>query len=151
MVLFFLTNIVYSQSDIQGFVKDATTNVSLRNVNILIKTKDGALLDYTFTNEEGFYKKRLPKEFEALIIEASILSYKKEIIALNINPSKGETYILNFSLNVRVDELDEVYIEGKKPPISVKKDTTVYNIEKFKDGTERVVEDILKKIARNYG
>jgi hypothetical protein len=146
MVLFFLTNIVYSQSDIQGFVKDATTNVSLRNVNILIKTKDGALLDYTFTNEEGFYKKRLPKEFEALIIEASILSYKKEIIALNINPSKGETYILNFSLNARVDELDEVYIQGKKPPISVKKDTTVYNIEKFKDGTERVVEDILKKL-----
>lgn len=33
-----------------------------------------------------------------------------------------------------------------KQPIRIKNDTTTYNPDAFKDGTERVVEDLIKKL-----
>tara|TARA_R110002111_G_scaffold134005_5_gene200121 strand:+ start:1725 stop:4325 length:2601 start_codon:yes stop_codon:yes gene_type:complete len=147
MVLFFIiSNISYSQGVVQGFVKDSLTDVPLHNVNILIKSNKNKLLDFTFTNSKGFYKKTLPKDYDLLYVEVSIIGYKKSVKVIKIIDSNKETYILDFALKERLDELEEVYIEGKKRPITVRQDTTVYNLEKFKDGTERVVEDILKKL-----
>jgi hypothetical protein len=58
MLLFFLFNSVsYSQNNIQGFVKDSISGTPLQNVNILIKSNVGILIDYALTNTQGFYKK----------------------------------------------------------------------------------------------
>ena len=148
MVLFFsfFSVSIVAQNSIQGVVKDSFTGEVLQNVNILIKSSEGTLLDFTFTNAKGFYKKDLPKGHDVLYIEVSIISHQKTIKTLEISKDNKKSHALDFALKERVDELEEVYIEGEKRPISVRQDTTVYNIEKFKDGTERVVEDILKKL-----
>lgn len=147
MVLFFLINYLgNAQSTIQGFVKDSANNQPLQNVNILIKALDGTLLAFTFTNKEGFYTKVLPNGHDIFGIEATIISHKKELKLLNVTSFQNKTHTLDYRLKERIGELEEVYIEGEKRSISVKQDTTVYNIEKFKDGSERVVEDILKKL-----
>lgn len=59
--------------------------------------------------------------------------------------------ILNNELNIdiklegRVTKLKEVVLK-KEIPIVVKKDTLEYNPENFKDGSEKVIEDLLKKL-----
>lgn len=147
MILFFLVSYLgNSQSTLKGFVIDSVTNNPIENVNILIKSLEGTLLDFTFTNNKGFYKKVLPNGYNILNIEVSIISHQKKSKELKTLNDTNQTYVLDFILNTRIDVLEEVYIEGNKRPVTVKTDTTIYNIEKFKDGSERVVEDILKKL-----
>lgn len=147
MVLFFLFSILsFSQNSIIGTVKDSVSNKYLQQVNILIKTKEGKLIDFAVTNEQGKFNKVLPKDYSEFKIETSIISHEKSIKVLEVDLELKSEYLLNFLLKERVNKLEEVYIEAKKPPITVKKDTTVYDIKKFKDGSEQVVEDILKKL-----
>jgi hypothetical protein len=147
MVLFFLISYLgNTQATIQGFVKSSSDDKPLQNVNILIKSLDGTLLTFTFTNKDGFYTTLLPNGHDVFGIEASIISHQKVFKLLNVPSIQNKIHTLDFKLKERVDELEEVYIEGEKRSISVKKDTTVYKIEKFKDGSERTVEDILKKL-----
>ena len=147
MVLFFLFNsLSHSQNSIQGFVKDSISGEPIQNANILLRSSDGILIDFTHTNSRGFYKKTLSKGYNTISVEVSIISHQNKSKLLDFSSDKKKGYTLNFFLKERVGELEEVYIEGEKRSISVKQDTTVYNIEKFKDGSERVVEDILKKL-----
>jgi hypothetical protein len=45
----------------------------------------------------------------------------------------------------KINQLDTVIVIAKRP-IVVKEDTTTYQVEAFKDGTERKLQDILKKL-----
>jgi len=147
MVLFFCSIMSsFSQHVLKGNIVEEKNNDAIPYVNILVKTLDNKLIDFTSTDKDGFYTIKLPSNFSKLIIETSIISQlpsRKEINLLEINK---HIYILNFKLQQRLTQLDEVYIEGKKKPITIKKDTTVYNVNQFKDGSERVVEDLLKKL-----
>ncbi|RKE98884.1 carboxypeptidase-like protein [Ichthyenterobacterium magnum] len=146
MVLFFLLKTTcFSQHTIKGVVTEKVTNQIIPFVNILVKTQEGNLIDFTSTNESGYYSIEMPKKVDSLRIETSIISHLPKSELLILEKSKNK-YTLNFSLQQRLTELDEVYIESEKKPIIVKKDTTIYNLIEFKDGSERVVEDLLKKL-----
>ena len=147
MVLFFsITFHSNSQQTIEGTVTEEIGKEPIPNTSILIKNaKDSLLIDYTHTNANGNYTIQLTKDLDSVFIETSIISHLSKIQILILNQNK-KIYTLNFSLKPRITELEEIYIEGKKEPIVVKKDTTVYNIIQFKDGSERVVEDLLKKL-----
>lgn len=148
MVLFFLClNFSNAQHILKGTVADSLTTEPIAKVNILIKTADNKLIDFTSTDTNGNFTKTLPKDYKEFIIETSIISHlkSKKIIKIKDGVSSN-TYYINFILRERINALDEVLIEAKKEPITIKKDTTVYKISNFKDGSERVVEDILKKL-----
>jgi hypothetical protein len=148
MVLFFLSSFLSNAQEIvlKGNIVDKTSLKPIPDVNILLKNMDGIILDYTSTDLNGNFNIKLPAGFDKLIFETSIIShltYRKEILTSNyINTNIN----VDISLEQRLTELEEVYIEGKKRPITIKKDTTVFNVNQFKDGTERVVEDLLKKL-----
>lgn len=59
------------------------------------------------------------------------------------------TQVENITQNVTMDsggiELDGVEIV-REMPVSIKGDTIVYNADSFKTGTERKLEDVLKKL-----
>lgn len=148
IVLFFLClNFSFSQQLVKGTIIDSITNQALPNVNILIKTIDNKLIDFTVTDNGGKYSKKLPKGYSEFLIETSVISHLKSQKLIKIEDAKNDmSYVLDFLLSERITALKEVYIEAKRPPITVKSDTTVYNINRFKDGSERVVEDILRKL-----
>lgn len=148
VVLFFLlSSISFAQQVVKGIVKDSITTKAIPYVNILIKTTEGKLIDFTNSDKKGNFSKELPQGYKELIIETSVISHLKSQKKIKIeDDTTNIIYTLNFTLKERINALEEVYIEAKKPPITVKNDTTVYNINKFKDGSERVVEDILKKL-----
>ena len=73
------------------------------------------------------------------------LAFESQIKHLNGIQKNRQGIILNFNLENKPTELEEVVIT-KEVPIRIKNDTTTYNPESFKDGTERVVEDLLKKL-----
>lgn len=148
VVLFFLFPVYCnSQNVLKGYVTSLNNLEPVKYCSILIKSTDNVILAYTTTNEEGFYNIELPKKEKVLLIETSIITYINALKEIALESSlKNRTYELNFKLKSRITALKEVYIETKKPPITVKKDTTIYNISQFTNGSERVVEDLLKKL-----
>lgn len=69
------------------------------------------------------------------------------IIIPNEDPKKGTTYNIDFTLSKeRVKVLKEVVITSNKKPFIIKQDTVKYNVSTYRDGSERKIEDIIKKM-----
>lgn len=145
MALFILCcGSIQAQNKIFGFVTDSETKAPIEGVSILIKNSEDIILVYTTTNAKGEYS--IEQHQNGVILETSILTYQKVQIDLVKNEKTDQNTQINISLNLRVDALDEVIVQAENRPIAVKNDTTVYSVNKFKDGTERVLEDLLKKL-----
>ncbi|MCY7351741.1 MAG: hypothetical protein LH606_13910 [Cytophagaceae bacterium] len=52
----------------------------------------------------------------------------------------------NFSLERQAIVLQEVMVRAESLPIKVRGDTTTYNVQKFADGSEKVIKDLLRKL-----
>ena len=109
------------------------------SVSLLDESED--ILGYNFTDEDGNYSITFEKpKTDNITIEIACLSYHKtsKIISLS---NRNQ----NFSLEEKIEELNEVVVEsGKK--IRIAQDTTFIKVASFGNKTELTVEDILKKL-----
>ncbi len=138
----FLTSIS-AQVKINGFVKDSTNSKGIFANVILKSSTDSITITYAFTNKDGNYTLKTDKTGKFNLI-FSALSFQSKTIPLTI---KGTEKNINIDvlLNSKTVKLDEVIIQANKP-ITVKKDTVIFNVKSFIQGNEQVVEDLLKKI-----
>lgn len=146
IVFFLIANNFTAQIELQGHIKSIDSLRPVSYCNILVKSIDNKIITYTIANKQGFYSISLPEDYQKLIIETSIIGYLPSRRELILDSQDLTSYTLNFELTEQVTNLKEVYVEAKKPPITTKNDTTKYNLARFKDGSERVVEDLLKKL-----
>ncbi|MCG2610144.1 carboxypeptidase-like regulatory domain-containing protein [Flavobacterium sp. SM15] len=130
---------------IKGTVRDSIAAVPF--ANILIKKKSNPKSVYLFasTDENGHYNIQPKFQLDSLIVEVTSLAHEPAVFDLNKFKPEQNTLLLNVNLKERTSQLKEVIIT-KKPAITVKKDTLEYNLERYKDGTEKVAEDVLKKL-----
>lgn len=133
----------YSQSKIIGFVKDSTNQKGILANVILKNSIDDSIITYTSTNNDGSYLLEIEKTGK-FILSFSALSYETKLVTKEIVKVNDESNITVF-LNQKSIDLDEVVIQSIKP-ITIKKDTIVFNVKSFIQGNEDVVEDLLKKI-----
>lgn len=132
----------YSQK-IKGTITDSIGVVY--NANIFIKDKNEVIKNYTKSNIEGKYELLFTKDNDSLFVEITTLYHNPKILEINKLKFNNNELILNVYLEERSIALKEVILK-KSNPIIQKKDTTIYNPEFFRDGSERVVEDLLKKL-----
>lgn len=122
----------------KGAVKDSLQN-ALSYTNIIAKPKDlSKNMSFAITDEQGRYKLELTKN-KLYTISISYLGYEKvefDIYAI-------QNTIKNVILKEVKNQLDEVVIEL---PVTVKQDTIIYNTDKFVNGTERKLKNVLKKL-----
>ena len=111
-------------------------------VNVMAVNKATKGMDsYAITNDKGKYVLDL-KVNTTYTVNVSFLGMKStqiEIVTSNVNIKK------NIVLEDGAVELDGVEIV-REMPVSIKGDTIVYNADSFKSGTERKLEDVLKKL-----
>ncbi|WP_228852522.1 TonB-dependent receptor [Aegicerativicinus sediminis] len=130
----------FSQLSMQGVVKDSLGNpLELANV-IAINESTEALESYAITNEDGRYKLALSKN-SSYNIQVSYIGMKTHTEKVS---TIEESLTKDFTLQVD-NSLDEVELTYEMP-VSVKGDTLIYNADSFKNGTERKLEDVLKKL-----
>lgn len=107
--------------------------------NVIAKPKDVSKnLQFSITDNEGYYKLFLSKG-DTITISISYLGYKPidyEFIALKAAKK-------DFVFQQSSEQLDEVIIEM---PVTVRGDTTTYKTNKFIDGSERKLKNVLKKL-----
>ena len=132
------TSLFAQKVTLTGFVKDSL-QTPLPYANVIAKPKDVSKnLQFTITDNEGFYKLLLEKG-DTITISISYLGYTPidyRFIAL-------KSMKKNFILQQSSEQLDEIIIEM---PVTVRGDTTTYKTDRFVDGSERKLKNVLKKL-----
>jgi len=145
ILFLFNCNLFFTQT-ITGSVKQSLSKENIF-ANIIIKNADKPddISEFTIA-KNGNYKINLSKPYKTIIIEANALGYNTVIQTIE-NPQKEKNYIIDFTLSKeQVKEIKEVVITSSKKPFIIKEDTVKYNVSAYRDGSERKIEDIIKKL-----
>ncbi|WP_448529992.1 carboxypeptidase-like regulatory domain-containing protein [Raineya sp.] len=145
-ILFFAFAIVhhlYSQEiKIKGDVKDSLQNSVAGAQVILYAGNKKAILKFTSTNENGVFEITSPTHPEGYTLSVRMVGYKP--FEQFIEPNEQEKY---FQITLKDDNsIQEITITTKIPVIQQKGDTTIYKADQFRSGTEKTLEDVLKKL-----
>lgn len=146
IILLFISFVSWSQSTIKGKISDDSDNSVVENAIILFyNDSDNKILEYTNSNSEGDF--RFSKTFSEGIyrLEISKLGYEKSVQKIIIGTDSSKIIETNISLKQKPFEIEEVSITIESP-IIVKKDTIIYNIDRFTDKHDESLEEVLSKI-----
>ncbi|MCD0468294.1 carboxypeptidase-like regulatory domain-containing protein [Flavobacterium sp. JAS] len=141
-VIFLMTSISFAQSvRFDGFIQDEQKN-PLEMANIMaVNTATKAMDSYGITNDKGKFQLTL-KPNTSYSVKVSYLGMKSKEIAIS---TKTENIVQNIVMDDTGIELEGVEIV-REMPVSISGDTIVYNADSFKSGTEKKLEDVLKKL-----
>jgi hypothetical protein len=140
-IIFSINNICSAQTIIEGVVTDLETSKGVF-ASVVLKDENGKIITYTNTKNEGYFelKATLKGVFN---LNVSSLSYEAQSKKIEITSSAKIKE--DFILNPKTTVLQEVVVQSRRP-ITVKKDTIIFDAKSFLQGNEQVVEDLLKKI-----
>ena len=142
LILLLVTTLSFSQNiTFQGVVKD-TTNAPLEMANVMAVNQVTKAVDsYSITNDKGKFQLSL-KANATYNVKFSYLGLKTKTLTI---ATKSEDISQTIILNSDATQLAGVEIV-REMPVSIKGDTIIYNADSFKTGTERKLEDVLKKL-----
>ncbi|WP_426064459.1 carboxypeptidase-like regulatory domain-containing protein [Flavobacterium sp. DSP2-3-1] len=142
VALFFITSLSFAQSvKLEGLITDSKA-AGLEMANVMAVNKATKAMDsYAITNDKGKFILNL-KPNTSYVLKVSYLGMQNKELEIT---TTSENSIKNIALEEGGIELDGVEIV-REMPVSIKGDTIVYNADSFKSGTERKLEDILKKL-----
>lgn len=141
VALFFVTTIAFSQNvKFEGTIKD-TTGLALEMANIMAVNQTTKAMDgYSITNEKG--------RFQILLNPNTTYDVKVSYVGFQPYETTIKTGTEPIVKNIVLKEgtmLKELEIV-KEMPVSISGDTIIYNSDSFRNGTERKLEDVLKKL-----
>ena len=140
IAIFMVTGISFAQIQLTGVVKDSIGNpLEMANV-IAIDTIAKRIASYGFTDGKGNFKLDLNKNTN-YNIKISYVGFKDISEFLNM---KEASVAKNYTM-LEDNMLNGINIVSKMP-ITIKGDTIIYNADSFKNGSERKLEDVLKKL-----
>ena len=134
------TNAISQNIRFEGTVKD-TTGVALEMANVMAINNNTRAMDaYAITNATGKYQLNLNANtpYTLKISYIGFSSQEKQITTLD----KAMNYNVVLKEGNLLKEVELVY----EMPVSISGDTIIYNSDSFTNGTERKLEDVLKKL-----
>ncbi len=135
------------QVKISGFIFNEKSQ-PIPNVSIIVlKESSDEIVTFSQTDDVGFFNLNLPANtHKNVILKINYLGYSEiyeEISIASDTPAISKNFVLKISIE---NNLKPVYVIAENRGVKTKNDTTTYTLEKFKDGTEIKIEDILKKL-----
>ena len=140
LMLLLVASQSFAQIKLEGVVKDSIGNpLELANV-IAINQESKTLESYAITNDQGRFKLALGKNstYKVQVSYIGMKTFEETISTKEIDIDKSFTLKTDNSL----DEITLTY----EMPVTISGDTIVYNADSFKNGSERKLEDVLKKL-----
>ena len=140
--LLFISMISFSQTiRFDGSVlEESKAPLEMANV-MAVNVATKGIDSYAITNDKGRFVLNL-KPNTTYSIKISYLGMKNKEISV---ATQSENITQNITLESGGIEIEGVEIV-REMPVSIKGDTIVYNADSFKSGTERKLEDLLKKM-----
>ena len=132
--------VVSAQIEYKGVVKDSLGfPIEIANV-IALDTVAKKIGSYGFTDANGIFKLDL-KTNTTYNIKISYIGFKE----ISVIVKTKKTDIIESFIMFEDKMLDGIEIISKMP-VTIKGDTIIYNADSFKNGSERKLEDVLKKL-----
>jgi hypothetical protein len=131
---------------IKGRVYDVNNNL-VNAANVLFKDTANPTFIKEFTPvKKGLFTISLKKKYSAILVEVQINGFDIPTQIID-NPDPLKNYNLEFRIeNASKVDLKEVVILAKKKSFEIVEDTVKYNVAAYRDGTERKIVDIIKKL-----
>jgi hypothetical protein len=125
----------------------SSDQIDLVTASVVIKDSANARGIKEFTvARNGAYEIKLTKAYKNLYIEVTANNYAKVGHTI-LNPQKDTTYTHDFTLNHETTILlKDVKIFAKKKAYTEVKDTVNFNVASYKDGSDRKIQDIIRKL-----
>ncbi len=129
---------------IKGFITTSEGD-TLFTGNLLFKEANNpnSIREFVIA-KNGNYQYTFKKEYDTLLIEVKSMGYLSQSKVI-FNPQKDKNYKIDFVMPVDTVQLKQVTIKGNKR-FEQKGDTLIYEADAFLNGSERKVEDLLKKL-----
>ena len=137
----FIPTLLISQSSINGLIKDINNN-GIEGANIIIKTKDDKTVAFGTSNNKGRFSIKINSG--SFLLKISYLGCKT--ITQYIEIKNEDLNLQSIILIESSTELDEVILKAENDGIIQKGDTTLYKVEKFLNGTEVNLKDIINNL-----
>ncbi len=144
---FFVCSMLISAQNfvIKGKLLDEEKLTPLEAATVFVETlKDSTLITYTITDKKGNFElegKTTRNKVKVYVSFVGYQSYDKEIVLDRKIIDLG-----GVKLPLEIESLDDVVVNAKKAPITIKKDTLEFNAASFKVKRDATVEDLLKKL-----
>ena len=139
--LFLFSSVISAQIKIKGIIKD-TNNTIIPSANVQVLNEQGTkTLAFGISDDFGIFTVSV-KENGTYTIKITSLGYTTLYQKTNINSNSLSEFILVENKN----QLDELIIKSQTSGMKQKGDTLVYAVEKFMNGTEETLKDIVKKL-----
>ncbi len=142
MFLFVSFNVSGQKITLQGVLKDPNNNPII-SASIILKGDSGKIVSFTYSDELGKYLLQTDKKGPFNLLVNSI-GFEQKNIEIHLGLEK-EVIKIDLILNPKIIELKEIILDPSRP-ITIKKDTIIFDLKYFAQGNEQVVEDLLKKI-----
>jgi len=140
LILAFSTTAFSQNIRFEGTVKD-TVGVGLEMANIMAINQQTKAMDaYAITNETGKFILNL-KANTAYTVKVSYIGFQTFEKAVT-TATTAINYPVILKEGTQLKEIEVVHVM----PVTVSGDTIIYNSDSFTNGTERKLEDVLKKL-----
>ena len=142
LLLLVVTAVSFAQNiRFEGVIQD-NAKAPLEMANVMAMNQTTKAMDgYAITNDKGKFILNL-KPNTTYIIKLSYLGMQNKEITVK---TEAQNIVQNVTMESGGIELDGVEIV-REMPVSIKGDTIIYNSDSFTNGTERKLEDVLKKL-----
>lgn len=137
-ICLFFNSFFLSQEIKINVVNQEKENLSSVNVQLL---KNEKTINFKTTNENGVCSFVISEKGIYSLKFTSML-YKTRFVEINTNEETN----FEIALEQQITEIQEVKIKSRPKIVFMKGDTISYNIKAVKDGTERTVEDLVRKL-----
>lgn len=142
-ILFLLTLTITSQTKIKGVVKDVHKNI-IPSANIQILNSEAEkTIAFGICDDSGSFAIAV-KSYGTYTIKITFLGY--ETLYKKVDFIKDSNSIFEFILTENKNQLDELIIKSQSTGMKQKGDTLIYAVEKFMNGTEETLKDIIKRL-----
>ena len=123
-----------AQNTITGTVVDSLSGAGLPKANVML-LRGGKTIKFVWTDANGHFSiAAQPRQGDEL--QATFMGYAKRR-----QPVAGDNVV---RLVQQAFQLKEVKVEG--PPVSMRRDTIVYDLTKFATGRDNNLKDVLRKL-----
>ena len=144
LTLFIGINSVYSQT-IYGIIKDGKEPLEM--VSVTLKNENNDILTYATSDKDGNYSLNTDNIGDGYSVVFSKYGFEEQIHTLSKNEIKANRQLDIFlkEESEKIKDIKEVVIY-QKPKLEEAQDTLSYRANAYKDGTERNIEDLIKKL-----
>lgn len=129
--------------EIRGTVLNSSDErIEFANI-IWLEESTQEVMQYTITDKSGSYRLKVDK-WQGLLIVSS-LGFQSDTIRISA-PQAGNLLQIDFKLAESTFNLQSIEVSDTRIPYKTHGDTTTYQSDFFTDGTEEVIEDLVKKL-----